>query len=115
LGEKLEQCSIEELHSLEVKLEKSLHCIRGRKTQLLEEQVNKLKEKEMTLLKNNEDLREKCKNQPPLPMTPARPVITVEDDRPEQNVDAMDVETELYIGLPGRDPRRNKVAEVRSG
>jgi hypothetical protein len=56
-----------------------------------------------------------CKNQPPLPMTPARPVITVEDDRPEQNVDAMDVETELYIGLPGRDPRRNKVAEVRSG
>jgi hypothetical protein len=48
-------------------------------------------------------------------MTPARPVITVEDDRPEQNVDAMDVETELYIGLPGRDPRRNKVAEVRSG
>jgi hypothetical protein len=59
LGEKLEQCSIEELHSLEVKLEKSLHCIRGRKTQLLEEQVNKLKEKEMTLLKNNEDLREK--------------------------------------------------------
>ncbi|KAG2612889.1 MADS-box transcription factor 50-like [Panicum virgatum] len=116
LGEKLEECSIEELHSLEVKLEKSLHCIRGRKTQLLEEQVNKLKEKEMTLRKNNEELREKCKNQPPLPLTPARPVITVEDDRPEQNDDdRMDVETELYLGLPGRDPRRNEVAEVRSG
>jgi len=57
-----------------------------------------------------------CKNQPPLPLTPARPVITVEDDRPEQNDDdRMDVETELYLGLPGKDPRRNKVAEVRSG
>lgn len=31
LGERLEECSCEELHSLEVKLEKSLHCIRGRK------------------------------------------------------------------------------------
>ncbi|ONL93131.1 agamous-like6 [Zea mays] len=31
LGERLEECSFEELHSLEVKLEKSLHCIRGRK------------------------------------------------------------------------------------
>ena len=31
LGENLEECSIEELHSLEVELEKSLHCIRGRK------------------------------------------------------------------------------------
>jgi hypothetical protein len=40
----------------------------------------------------------------------------VEDDRPEQNDDdRMDVETELYLGLPGRDPRRNEVAEVRSG
>ncbi|RLN43320.1 hypothetical protein C2845_PM01G00690 [Panicum miliaceum] len=115
LGEKLERCSIEELHGLEVKLEKSLRCIRGRKTQLLEEQVNKLKEKEMTLRKNNEELREKCKNQPPLLLTHARPVITVEDDHPEQNDDRMDVETELYIGLPGRDHRRNKVAEVRSG
>lgn len=31
MGERLEDCPIEELHSLEVKLEKSLHCIRGRK------------------------------------------------------------------------------------
>ncbi|CAN6285898.1 unnamed protein product [Urochloa humidicola] len=116
LGEKLEECSIDELHSLEVKLEKSLHCIRGRKTQLLEEQVNKLKEKEVTLRKNNEDLREKCKSQPPLPLTPpALAVITVEDDHPEQNDANVEVETELYLGLPGRDHRANKAAEVRSG
>jgi hypothetical protein len=31
LGENLEDCSVEELHSLEVKLEKSLHVIRGKK------------------------------------------------------------------------------------
>jgi hypothetical protein len=31
LGEKLEDCSIDELHSLEVKLEKSLYIVRGRK------------------------------------------------------------------------------------
>ncbi|KAG8073232.1 hypothetical protein GUJ93_ZPchr0006g45824 [Zizania palustris] len=59
LGEKLDECSIEELHSLEVKLEKSLISIRGRKTKLLEEQVSKLREKETKLRKDNEDLREK--------------------------------------------------------
>jgi len=59
LGENLEDCSIEELHSLEVKLEKSLHVIRGKKTQLLEQQIAKLKEKERTLLKDNKELREK--------------------------------------------------------
>jgi hypothetical protein len=31
LGENLEQCSIEELHSLEVKLERSIHIIRRKK------------------------------------------------------------------------------------
>jgi hypothetical protein len=31
LGENLEECSIEELHNLEVKLAKSLHVIRGKK------------------------------------------------------------------------------------
>ncbi|KAL6648892.1 hypothetical protein ACP70R_013116 [Stipagrostis hirtigluma subsp. patula] len=111
LGEKLEECSIEELHGLEVKLERSLHSIRGRKTQLLEQQVNKLREKEMTLRKNNEDLREKCKNQP-LPVTPAPAVVTVEDEHPGRNDNDMDVETELYIGLPGRDNRSNKAAAV---
>ncbi|OQU93352.1 MADS-box transcription factor 50 [Sorghum bicolor] len=123
LGERLEECSIEELHSLEVKLEKSLHCIRGRKTLLLEEQVNKLKEKEMNLRKSNEDLREKCKKQPPMLMAPPPPpvpaVMTVEDDHPEPKDDGVDVETELYIGLPGRDYRSNKdkaaVAVSRSG
>ncbi|KAL6847651.1 hypothetical protein ACP4OV_022677 [Aristida adscensionis] len=109
LGEKLEECSIEELHSLEVKLERSLHCIRGRKSQLLEQQVNKLREKEMTLRKSNEDLREKCQNQPPLVIpTPVVAVaVAAEDARPvhKDENDMEEVETELYIGLPGRDNR----------
>ncbi|CAD6209315.1 unnamed protein product [Miscanthus lutarioriparius] len=132
LGERLEECSIEELHSLEVELEKSLRCTSGEEsftfdltwqTMLLEEQVNKLKEKEMNLRKSNEDLREKCKKQLPMlmmapPPPPAPAVITVEDDHPEPKDDGVDVETELFIGLPGRDYCSNKdkaAVEIRSG
>ncbi|WOL05743.1 hypothetical protein Cni_G14474 [Canna indica] len=46
LGEKLESCSVEELHDLESKLEQSLHRIRGRRHQLLEQQLAQLQEKE---------------------------------------------------------------------
>lgn len=112
LGEKLDECSIEELHSLEVKLERSLISIRGRKTKLLEEQVAKLREKEMKLRKDNEELREKCKNQPPLsaPLT-----VRAEDENPDRNInttnDNMDVETELFIGLPGRSRSSGGAAE----
>ncbi|CAM0956354.1 unnamed protein product [Alopecurus aequalis] len=59
LGDNLGGCSAEELHCLELKIEKSLRIIRGKKTQLLEQQIAKLKEKEKTLLKDNEDLQEK--------------------------------------------------------
>uniref|UniRef100_A0A0D9VNV3 MADS-box domain-containing protein n=2 Tax=Leersia perrieri TaxID=77586 RepID=A0A0D9VNV3_9ORYZ len=91
LGEKLEECSIDELHSLEVKLERSLTSIRGRKTKLMEEQVSKLREKEIKLRKDNEDLREKCKNQPvpmvaPVPIVASAPVtVTAADDNPGRN------------------------------
>ncbi|AQL09885.1 MADS1 [Zea mays] len=91
-------------------------------TELLEEQVRKLKQKEMSLRKSNEDLREKCKKQPPVPMASAPPrapaVDNVEDGHREPKDDGMDVETELYIGLPGRDYRSSKdkaAVAVRSG
>nr|CAB3500295.1 unnamed protein product [Digitaria exilis] len=111
LGENLEDCSVEELHNLEVKLEKSLHVIRGKKTQLLEQQIAKLKEKERTLLKDNKELREKQRNlQSPLvapvpnrclpPWPRNLPAPPCDDD--------MDVETELYIGLPGRERSSNR-------
>ncbi|RLN16345.1 MADS-box transcription factor 56-like [Panicum miliaceum] len=110
LGENLEDCSVEELHSLEVKLEKSLHVIRGKKTQLLEQQIANLKEKERTLLKKNKELREKqCDVQPPL-VAPdvTRCLPPWPRNLPAPCNDDVDVETELYIGLPGRERSANR-------
>ncbi|XP_072961630.1 MADS-box transcription factor 50-like isoform X1 [Typha angustifolia] len=97
LGQNLDSCSAEELQQLEGKLEKSLQNIRGRKTQLLDEQILLLKEKEKMLLKENMTLREKCKLQSQLQLAASKEVV-----RPEDNAQHMDVETELYIGWPGR-------------
>ncbi|KAG2539725.1 MADS-box transcription factor 56-like isoform X2 [Panicum virgatum] len=110
LGENLEDCSIEELHSLEVKLEKSLHVIRGKKTQLLEQQIAKLKEKERTLLKDNKELREKQRDVQPPPVAPAvtRCLPPWPRNLPAPCNDDVDVETELYIGLPGRERSANR-------
>nr|ASZ79952.1 MADS56 [Phyllostachys edulis] len=109
LGENLGGCSAEELHSLEVKLEKSLHNVRGKKTQLLEQQIAKLKEKERTLLKDNEDLREKHRNlQAPLAFAALDRMAPPPRGVPESSSKDMDVETELYIGLPGRDRSSNR-------
>ncbi|KAF8698509.1 hypothetical protein HU200_035253 [Digitaria exilis] len=111
LGENLEDCSVEELHSLEVKLEKSLHVIRGKKTQLLEQQIAKLKEKERTLLKDNKELREKQRNLqlPLVSPVPNRCLPPWPRNLPAPPCDdSMDVETELYIGLPGRERSSNR-------
>ncbi|KAF0911125.1 hypothetical protein E2562_005495 [Oryza meyeriana var. granulata] len=113
LGEKLEECSIEELHSLEVKLERSLISIRGRKTKLLEEQVAKLREKEMKLRKDNEGLREKCKNQPSM-VASAPLTVPAEEENPDRNNNDMDVETELFIGLPGRSRSNGAAADSQA-
>ncbi|KAF0896417.1 hypothetical protein E2562_024292 [Oryza meyeriana var. granulata] len=128
LGEKLGECSTEELYSLQAKLEKSLTNIRERKTKLLEKQVANLREKvprqfiihhnlkrwsnkfltsclflfcininqEMKLLKENKDLREKCKNHPAL-VASAPLTVIAEDENREHNNDDMDVETELGL------------------
>ncbi|TKV95219.2 hypothetical protein SEVIR_9G347400v4 [Setaria viridis] len=104
LGENLEGCSVEELHSLEVKLEKSLHVIRGKK-------IAKLKEKERTLLKDNKELREKQRNVQPQPVAPAlnpRCLPPWPRNLPAPCNDNADVETELYIGLPGRERTSNR-------
>ncbi|CAD6211793.1 unnamed protein product [Miscanthus lutarioriparius] len=112
LGENLEECSIEELHILEVKLAKSLHVIRGKRTQLLEQQIAKLKEKERTLLKDNKELLDKQRNLQPPPEAPpvlnrCLPPWPLNLPAPPSN-DDMDVETELYIGLPGKGRSSNR-------
>ncbi|KAG1362397.1 MADS-box transcription factor 50-like [Cocos nucifera] len=97
LGENLESCSVEELHEIEGKIEQSLCHVRGRKNQLLGEQIAQLKEQEQTLIRDNALLREKCKlqSQPPA----ASPVEIVPCNQDCENTE---VETELYIGWPGR-------------
>ncbi|XP_037474160.1 MADS-box transcription factor 56-like [Triticum dicoccoides] len=107
LGENLGGCSAEELNCLEVNIEKSLHIIRGKKTQVLEQQIANLKEKERTLLKDNEDLRGKQRDIEASLVVPALNCVTPLQIRgqlaPEQEPvrSDEDVETELYIGLPG--------------
>ncbi|XP_062201479.1 MADS-box transcription factor 56-like [Phragmites australis] len=111
LGENLENCSVEELYSLEVKLEKSLHIIRGKKTQLLEQQIAKLKVKERTLLKDNKELIEKHRNLQPAPLVvpPLSSYVPARArDVPAPSSDDMDVETELCIGLPGSERSSNR-------
>ncbi|KAF6995215.1 hypothetical protein CFC21_011753 [Triticum aestivum] len=107
LGENLGGCSAEELNCLEVNIEKSLRTIRGKKTQVLEQQIANLKEKERMLLKDNEDLRGKQRDLEASLVVPALNCVTPLQPRgqlaPEQEPvpSDEDVETELYIGLPG--------------
>ncbi|KAM3409459.1 hypothetical protein ACQJBY_002018 [Aegilops geniculata] len=107
LGENLGGCSAEELNSLELNIEKSLRIIRGKKTQVLEQQIANLKEKERTLLKDNEDLRGKQRDLEALLVVPAlncvKPLQPRGELAPEQEPvpSDEDVETQLYIGLPG--------------
>ncbi|KAM0916954.1 hypothetical protein ACQ4PT_009842 [Festuca glaucescens] len=108
LGENLGGCSAEELHSLEVKIEKSLRTIRGKKTQVLEQQIAKLKEKEKTLLKDNEDLREKQGILEAPLVVPTLNCVAPLPLRDAPEPVKSDVETELYIGLPGRNRCSNR-------
>ncbi|KAG1354672.1 AGL20-like MADS box transcription factor [Cocos nucifera] len=97
LAESLESCSVEELHEIEGKLEQSLRNIRGRKNQLLGEQIARLKEKEQTLKKENTLLQEKCKLQSQPPLADLEEAVPYEQDGQHN-----EVETELFIGCPGR-------------
>ncbi|RRT34653.1 hypothetical protein B296_00048307 [Ensete ventricosum] len=106
LGEKLESCSLEELHELEGTIEQSLRSIRGRKASrllnisyhLLREKISQLKEKESSLVKENALLHEQYKQLLELPSAASKEVA------PCTNLDRhTEVETELRIGFPGRE------------
>ncbi|XP_043717181.1 MADS-box protein SOC1-like isoform X1 [Telopea speciosissima] len=96
-GEDLGSCSIDELQQIESQLERSLSNVRGRKTQLSKEQIEKLKEKERILKVENRMLHEKAKQQP----TPDREIVPNSQIFPHTYV-----ETELFIGIPERGTMR---------
>ncbi|CAA3030242.1 MADS-box AGL42-like isoform X1 [Olea europaea subsp. europaea] len=93
LGQNLETCSIQELHEIDIQLEKSLKIIRARKAQLFKEEIEKLKAKEKFMLEENAKLYEKCGLKP--------------ENVPEKQKEngschrstSPEVVTELFIGL----------------
>ncbi|CAI0476569.1 unnamed protein product [Linum tenue] len=110
MGECLETCSIDELRKLECQLERSITRIRARKTQLVLEQIEKLRQEEKTLMEENRKLQEKCGIMEPwrLPSGNKKKqqlqdkIIVAEaaagEEEEEERESSIDVETELYIG-----------------
>ncbi|KAI3928868.1 hypothetical protein MKW92_043679 [Papaver armeniacum] len=97
MGEGIESCSIDELQTTENQLEKSLLSIRAKKNKLYREKIEQLKQKEKSLLEENEVLCEKCGPRQWEQQNQQREIIPY-----EINPDSHEVETELQIGRPER-------------
>nr|QNM36895.1 SUPPRESSOR OF OVEREXPRESSION OF CONSTANS1 [Litchi chinensis] len=102
LGEGLGSCSIDELQQIEQQLERSVTCIRARKSQVFKEQIELLKEKENNLIAENARLSAKCGVQPWLGSKEKEKEKEQPENSPsnEDSTPTSDVETELFIGLP---------------
>ncbi|GMH17243.1 hypothetical protein Nepgr_019084 [Nepenthes gracilis] len=108
LGEGIGSCNIEELQQLESQLEGSVSRIRAQKTQVFNDQILQLKEKEKLLVAEHarqsgeEQLREQLQE---------RSTQQNEDAMSEDNSQVSEVVTDLFIGLrecrPKRAPPRN--------
>ncbi|XP_050376792.1 agamous-like MADS-box protein AGL19 isoform X2 [Argentina anserina] len=109
LGDGLESCSIDELHQIENQLERSLAKIRDRKNLMLSEHIEQLREKEIRLLEQNAELREKCGMQLICPPSNGEEDGNEDDDvETEGDCRTMEVETELFIGPPKRQRNAKK-------
>eukprot|EP00262_Sarcandra_glabra_P004276 TRINITY_DN1523_c0_g1_i1.p1 TRINITY_DN1523_c0_g1~~TRINITY_DN1523_c0_g1_i1.p1 ORF type:complete len:221 (-),score=51.85 TRINITY_DN1523_c0_g1_i1:260-922(-) len=100
MGEDLGSCSIEEMQSIENQLERSLSNIRGRKNQLIKEQIEQLKENVQILSEENAILSKKCEvvqQQQQQQSSDPGEVVPYDD-----SLEHPDVETELFIGRPER-------------
>ncbi|KAL0688100.1 hypothetical protein Bca4012_087777 [Brassica carinata] len=107
LGEGIDACSIEELQQLENQLERGLTRIRAKKYQLLREEIEKLKEEERNLIKENTELKEKVYICFPLVLHGMGAIVVASSSSTlssaEVNMDDngnMEVETGLFIGPP---------------
>ncbi|KAF5193544.1 Mads-box transcription factor [Thalictrum thalictroides] len=96
LGEGLSSCSTEELQRLENQLQRSIISIRHRKSQLLAEQVDQLKEQEKTLIQEQVVLREQCAQQVQQSIEQRETVPSSESS------DNCELELDLFIGRPAR-------------
>ncbi|XP_020691867.1 MADS-box protein SOC1 [Dendrobium catenatum] len=91
MGESLESCSVEELNELESQLEQSLSRIKKRKNLVLKEKITQLKDKERELQEENDLLKRQASR-----LASSLEIV------PQGDSHYKDVETELYIGWPGR-------------
>lgn len=100
LGENLESCSLRELQELECQLETSLGKIRGKKTYMLVEEIEKLQAQEIVLTQENASLHAKRKVDTRLQLinSSASEGVNSESTTSDENAE---VETGLYIGRPG--------------
>lgn len=96
LGQNIVSCSLKEIQEIDVQLETSLKIIRARKVQLFKEEIEKLKAREIYLLKENAMLSEKCGMRDLNPTMQSKEIATTSS----QSTQNSEVETELYIGLP---------------
>ncbi|KAE8697548.1 Agamous-like MADS-box protein AGL19 [Hibiscus syriacus] len=102
LGERLESCTLEELQQIEQQLQKSVTCVRARKTKVFRDKIQELKEKEKILAAENAKL---CEKSGMLPWEGSKEQREKEVPSDERSPNS-DVETELFIGLPeGRTKR----------
>ncbi|KAG2318537.1 hypothetical protein Bca52824_011750 [Brassica carinata] len=111
LGEGIDVCSIEELHLLENQLERGLTRIRAKKYQLLREEIEKLKEEERNLIKENKELNEKLTGMGAIVVASSSSTLTSTEVNTDDN-DNMEVETGLFIGPP--EPRQSKKIHPQS-
>ncbi|CAN8274162.1 unnamed protein product [Cochlearia groenlandica] len=98
LGEGIDVSSIEELQHLENQLERSLTKIRAKKHQLLRGEIEKLKETEKKLVKENKELKEKWSKMGAI-VTSSTSTLSSTQVNIDDN-DTMHVETGLFIGPP---------------
>ncbi|KAJ6955257.1 MADS-box protein SOC1-like [Populus alba x Populus x berolinensis] len=106
LGECLGSCTIEELQQIEQQLERSVGIIRARKNQVFRDQIEQLKQKEKLLTAENARLSNKSGVQPWRVLSmKQRENLPCEEQRESSSV-SVDVETELFIGLPETRTKR---------
>ncbi|TKY51242.1 MADS-box protein SOC1 [Spatholobus suberectus] len=101
LGQSLSSCSNDELRGIEEQLHRSLQRVRQRKDQLYKEQIEQLKSQESSLRKENAELSAMWQRAEKTPQQQQREAEAEAEAAPHcSSSQTLDVDTELFIGLP---------------